>query len=567
MGFGAFAGGLYGAYNGYNNQIELDRKRDREDRQAEIENENLAFQRLQRQRLLDEQARADKFRSGVGGIKQTKEVDVNDPNFMGPSDPGNPATAPSKVKAEVPRRQDEILRDYADVTQQYGNDPMKAFEIRASAEQAALAEASRRMAQVISAAPGKSTADIVREAAKVYNSDPLDGEVANVEDRGPGGAVVTFTNRRTKQTMVKEFKSPEEAISGLRAYLDPAGAQALLAKRQEAELKVWEERMKARAQEQAKPLKGSPGERVEPGVDDPRPGFTVPPLPVRGTGDGSGSGSGKGSKTPYDLAREIMADAFEKGDVKAASPQQRTDAEDYLDRLIRSNPGIPPARAAKLATVAATDPTRATPRIDPKTGQINLDLKDADGATYTLLPGYTTPEELEKRGFDKKAIAESVKQMISAQGDAATQKTFVTAAFDPGAGAKVTEAIKAGAARAIDEAVAKNKASPNPVPEQEIRQRGADMLNQALEANARKLAMVRAYTQPPQTEQARSIPKVAGLPRSQAMYSEWIKAKQDKEKLLSDAAKMSPDRRDVYIANRIDEIEERIRANQNYIGR
>ncbi len=524
MNFGGLAAGLYGGMQGYNSQVELERKRDREDAAAKIEAENQQWMRDQRQRVQAEQDRASKFRSAVAGISPTKQVDVLP--TVRKDDEGN--DMPAIGQTTVPRRQDEILKDYADAAQKYGNDPMAAFKARADADQARLAEATRRMSQVIGQAKGKSAAQIVQEAADIYNNDPLDGEVSNIQPSPDGmGATVTFKNRANGQTMVKEFKTPDEAINGLRSYLDPAGAQALLQAKQAAELKVWEEQAKAKAQRQAEPLKAGPGETVVPGVDDPRRTLTVPPLPTR-TGDGSGSGSGKGEKTPYALAREIMADAFEKGDVKAATPAQRSDSEDFLDRIMQANPTISPARAVKIAVRAATDPASSSPKLDEKTGRINLVFKDTDGSTYTLFPGYTTASELEARGFDKKAIAESVQQMVSKQGDATMQKTFVAAAFDPSTRDQVVRDIKSGAQKSLDEYLKRNAESPSPRPEQEIRAAAQALLAQNLEAVDRKFDLVRQHIKPPSREPSKRLQSVGGLGMSGDFRKDYSQASRER---------------------------------------
>lgn len=285
---------------------------------------------------------------------------------------------------------------------------------------------------------------------------------------------------------------------------------------------------------------------------------------------------GKADKDPIDEVRALIKSSFTEGDMKAATPAQRLDAEVYAERVLALNPGIPAARAARVSVLAATSPERTNMTIDPASGMIDRTITDDDGRRYKLVPNASNVSELLKtEGFDKQTLAKQVPQLIQAQGgDAKFQSDFKAAAFDQTRRAQLIGSIRSAVQGELDKALKENASRPNPEPEDSIRQRAAQKLSQLTEATERKLEFIAAVSEPDKSPGgARTfkgglfglLPDYTEKPsQTGPNYDAWIKAKDELADLEAKASKMSPGYRESYLAARKPEIEERIRYHEKY---
>jgi hypothetical protein len=518
MGITRFLGGLAPGYLGYQQGAQDARQRQEheEDRAFQLRQRSLAEQQQARQ--LEEQRRSDQLRDDLTAIPTSKDVNVNPNPVVTVDDEGTPSAAALPVMKATPRTEDEMMRDAALSFKKAGQLD-KYLALNQKADEIGMQRSAKLFEQVRSSAAGKTAYEIAQQAAEIYNNDPMPAKVTNLKQLDGGGVEVEFNNGG--KTIAKQFSSPQQILEVLESYYSPSSYQGLIKARRDAAIKTEEELTKA-------PVTSVPG-----GYVDKRSRQFIQTVQPRGAATGAG-GAGRGGKapaTPLGEARAILADAFEKGEVKAATPQQRADAEDFVDRVLQQNPGIPPARAAKIAVAASTNPASTAPAIDPKTGSIDLTYLDTDGARYTLTPNYATATDLEKRGIKKEDMAVTVKTMVGAQGDASYQALFQKAAFDPSSREALLTQTKADANKVLQDALAKNAASPAPRAEAEIRQAFDARLNQDIGALERKLDLVKQFGEKPKadakpaTAGARRIEPAAGLPSAPpgSPQAEWNK--------------------------------------------
>ncbi|WOB06454.1 hypothetical protein [Piscinibacter gummiphilus] len=527
--FSRFVGGMGDAYAGVQQGAADAASRAALEEDRAYVREQRARQRTLQDRQDAEFQRNENLRDSLANIQTTKGVDVNAANpatsAITVDDEGTPSATQLPAVKQVQRTQDEMLRDAANAFKSAGQLD-RYLSLSSKADEIGMQRSAKLFEQVRSNAAGKTAFQIAQEASEVYNNDPMPAKVAGLKQLENGGVEVQFTDGNGKG-VTKQFTDPKQILEVLESYYSPASYGALIKAKRDAAIKTEEELTK-------NPVTSVPG-----GYVDKRSRQFVQTVQPRGAG-GAGAG-GRGSKppaTPLSEARAILADSFEKGEVKAASPQQRADAEDFVDRVLQQNPGMPPARAAKIAVAASTNPASTSPAIDPKTGSIDLTYVDADGARYTLTPNFATAADYEKRGIKKEDMALTVKNMVGKQGDEAYQQLFVGAAFDPAARQRLIEQTKADANKVLQDALEKNAALPAPRAESEIRSAFDARLNQDIGAIERKLDLVKMFGEAPKPAPKpaaeRRIQPAGGIPAAppgspQARWNERQAAARQKE--------------------------------------
>lgn len=414
--------------------------------------------------------------------------------------PAAGSSQPNGAGAPTVRSQEQELMAVADAYQRARRYDV-ATKYRSAAIQMGMQRAANEFFQIRAGAGDSTPYQIAQQAAQVYNNDPLQGSVTNVQQLPGGGVALDFANKQTGQTFHQTFSNSQDLLSALESHYSPATFAARAQRAAEMQIHTQE----VMEQERAKGHVVGNGGAFIPGVGDPRqPVFNQRQFPPQ-----------KPGPTPASQVQSFIDDISQKGDTKL-QPGQLGQAKDWGGTLTANYPGMPPERAARIATDAATDPTKTTPAINPQTGTIDLTYVDQDGSRYTLTPNYTNAADATtKAKLTPDQMRGAVQGLLTTQGSPQTQQQLVTAAFDPGAQKQLVAQVQASAQQAIDEAVQKAKASGSQIPEQTIRQNGAARTGQALQALQRKLELIKTYGDPKMAQGVGGAPGLqspGGLP-------------------------------------------------------
>jgi hypothetical protein len=393
-----------------------------------------------------------------------------------------PVAAPAAAGGKI-RTQDQELMDVANAYQKAGQYDT-AMRLRTAAMQIGMQRAANEFLEIKASSAGKTPFEIAQEAAQVFNHDPMPTQVTGVKDLGANGVQITINDRQIGGEHTRTFANPQQLIDALESYYSPQTYQALAAQRAKYQLDM-----------QAK-LAEHPYTPVMGGfVNNATGQFTR-------TRDYNVN-NGKQPPSPSAQVQSMIDDISEKGDTKL-QPTQLAAAKDYGDRLINTNPGLPPERAARIATDVAQDPTKTTVAVNPDTGTVDLAYDDQDGRRYTLTPNFTSPAlEAAKPKLtpDQTAqLKDSVRSMVM-QAPQNEQRSLVAAAFDPNQRQQLLAQVQQSAQQVINDAIQKAKASGQPVNEDAIRQNGIARTQQAIQALQRKLDLVKAYGDPKMVSQ------------------------------------------------------------------
>lgn len=607
-----FLGGIAGAYQAIQKGVDDSKERDylgkrrqwqEEDRAAQAEDRE--YTRGQRQRTVDEQRRADRLRDadaaipfevdaapapgGIslkpGGITKpatpsSKPASAAPMVEGGPTEPVAPmptaevqpvepaATTPMvgeqqapQTKA-LPKRQityGEYLRQLAKNRREAGQ-VAPAMELSQKADQWTLEQAGRRLNGLIGSSSSMSLEQYAREAAKLFNEDPLPQSIRGIRPNADGSVTATISMNDGGYTTEQTFRSKEDLTRAMQSVYQPEN----FAKLQQA---VAEARAKSR-EELMKPRTVKPGETIQ--VFNPETGkyqvIAEGRIPAgyevvegangetmlrrfdtsRGTGTGASSSTGKGAKVddPMKGADDAWEFVSTKGEVKLQPEELATGRR--MTRSIAST-GVDPATAAEVAITVMRDPKKGRLEINSQTGTIDMIFRDQKingGRAIAISQSAGTLKDLES----------------SVEGGAATVRGEVTKMISGIYGDKAPRMIEI--------------ASNPELSKQYIESAQAKGLDVAAVSN--RLNLIRSYLVPePKGNPAQAKGRVAGavggiLPPQrqqsggQPSYEALMAAKSDREKLLEVVGKMSPDRREAYLSSRLPEIEKRIKFNENY---
>ncbi len=559
---GAIAGGL-------NQGLDLAQRDQELQRQRQMQDEGQDFMRKQRRVWTEDQARKDQEAADMQtASKATKTVKTKVPDASawesGQVDAsGNPIM--TEQNTEVPRSQSEIYKAQADVRER-ARDYAGATALRQQAFKWDQDAASRRYSATSQLGSKAATAfDFVNAVAPGVHDDESPIGIRNIKpkvgDDGKPTGGVTFEayNKNGGYSQPMSFDDLQSAKDALTAHYSPDLYNKLLERRQAAQDKILEEQSKGHVL--------PAGGQFVPGVNDPRKPVTNDnglvwtgkynpdgsPEMIRPQANGSGSSGAGGS--PAD-AMKLYTDAFKlaatEGDMKMPTEAVRI-GQSYLPAL--SEQGIAPQVAARISLDAAADPTKTRLEINHKTGEVDRIYRNPDvnrGNAVVLARGAGSIKDLEKQagGPEKMrdvavGVVNSMLTNIPEEQRAPAQAQLLQIASDPG----LRKQYLAAASQA-----------------------GKDV-----GVISRQLDLIGTYVKPDQSQKAPTtgsskIPSVGGIPgyasrkseTGSGSYDELMKAKKDKDDLLSAVSKMSPDRREVYLASRLPQIEQRIKSNENY---
>lgn len=567
MGFNITPGGMGVAFQGARagqNDV-LQRERDLEDRD---------FAMGQRKRGLEAQAREDQLRSDLSTVTPAgadvpvpKNPDVAQILHDDTTGPDEDTPAATTLPVTKKRTQDQELRDISAAYRKAG-DIATSLKLNDQADRIAFGRATAQFNSIVAGSDGLSSAELARRIGKIYDADPTSGGIKSIEEV-PGGVRITIHDKNSGATDTREFigdKGRAQLLDEFRAYYAPDSWNRMQEQMSAARAKAMEKAMEEAAKSH---VVANGGAVVRPDNTVVRNG-----APDDGTGTGSGSGTkGKAPKTRLEQASDVLASIAEKSEDKLTT-DQRAVAEDYLARLVQENNDLPPAMAARVALKIAKDPKAVQPGVNPRTGKFDgVVVDDITGEQFSMQrdigdaqhpPASLSREDLAARTAD---MTTRLDRLLP--GSAAM---YTAAAFDP-----------SGAARTKLEVYTKDQirkqmaAVPGFAQLPQDRQEAAIGRAMEIEAGAiqNRLDMILNYGARPRAEVAKKPGGLFGgagdaalAPEAgRASYDELMRAKSDRDALMAAVEKMSPERREGYLATRLPDIEARIKANQGYLGR
>lgn len=536
---GAIAGGLNRGIDMAQRDQMLANQQRLQEEQTEAWRQDREFQSGQRGRQISEQARADALRDGLAGVQSDITAEQHGPLMEGQE------SLPKIVTGQ--KSQAKIAGEQADIYKKQGFHEQADKLYRWKDEQEAKAAAQAALAASGSYS-GTDAYDYLTRVKDAVSADQSPVSVDGVERLDGGRVRVNLKNRITGYSMPMEFSSIQEARDAVTAHYSPDTYNKILERRQAKQDKLDEIN--------AKPLELQPGGQAYDRSGKLLAANSNEPAAVQAAriraagGSGSSSTSGK-SSDPMKAYTDAFELAATKGEIKL-QPNQIADGNRIVTQLAQG--GYDAGTAVKIALDVSMDPSKTRLELNPNTGEIDRVYRNPDvsrGRAIVVAPGAGSAKDFEKQAGGPKEAAAAVSGMVSnmlsavpAERRQSAQTQLVAVATDPAMRKQYLEAAQDA---------------------------GKDV-----QAINRQLDLIAAYSAPKQesgpASQVSSIldklKGVGGMQRpqqsGQPSYEALMKAKQDKEKLMSDVSRMSPDRRESYLAPRLQEIEDRIKFNQNY---
>ncbi len=398
MGFdfiGGMAAAGLGFYKGMDDAAaRKDLAAERENKQVEREylKTQREFQAGQQKRKLAEQGRQDRLDEELRGVQPTYEASTPAaPERAGlTDDDGAPSAAALPVTTTKQRTTDEMARARAAAYDRAGQFK-EAREYEAFADKVGWERSARGFDALYASAPGKTTQQIVEEAASIFNNDPFAGSVENIK-YGPNGSVTyDAVNKTSGARLSRSFANSQQLLEGLRSFYSPETFKALQSSRLKLAEEVAKENAKPRVLGAGGALVSADGGKlvennngyVQVGTDE-----DGNPINVKaGTGGGGrGAGSGKKSEDPV---TEVFERIAKESEVKFPTPEARQVAKVMADRISVNNGGkVPPELAALTAIKLQTNPALEVPAVNPDTGMIQMVVKDARNGDIVTRPDY-----------------------------------------------------------------------------------------------------------------------------------------------------------------------------------
>jgi hypothetical protein len=378
MSIGSFLGGMGRTYAGIQagGDAELARQQLAIDNTAK--NDATTYAAGQRSRVLAEQGREDTARTESQNIPKTVQVDANAgiTPLTAVDDEGNasPAIAPNMVSA--PMSDAETLRRQADILQKQGK-TVDAVAMRTAAMHTGMAAAAQSFQQIASLPPTTSALSVAQQAAKIFNNDPLPGNIEKILPTASGGVSIDFVNKTTGSRVTKEFANGAEVQKALQAYYDPATYGALIKANADAE----RAKQAKIDEEQAKTIILPPGSTAlqggkQVGTNDNglmhsgqfRADGSEIMVPTKGRVGQSGAGARDTTKISQGIALAMKDDSANIGEAVSKAAALAENNPDMSDELAQAL-GIRMARNGGKG-VSVT--------INPKTGMLDQHYEDAN---------------------------------------------------------------------------------------------------------------------------------------------------------------------------------------------
>lgn len=278
-----------------------------------------------------------------------------------------------------------------------------------------------------------------------------------------------------------------------------------------------------------------------------------------GVGRGGGSSDGKSKDGfPFDF-KDAEAVAPVNPDTGKADPQKVANLLASAQNMHALNPGLreTPAVFMQIGAGLERGDFKPEPIYDPATNTYFKGVKYGDGAVRIGSESDIDPDKF----YGDKPATNSVR--VAA--DRAWLPQYLGSLNDPKQRASIESAIKAdtpvgkAARKEIIDAYSKAKASGAEIPL---------FVSQAY--NALRTGD-RLKTAPAEKNPAAPTQKAPDAPKDFSMsgkpsYEAFLDASDKLEKVKDDAQKMSPDRREVYLANRVPELEALVKHHSQYLN-
>lgn len=563
---GAIAGGLNrGIDMAQRDRLLEDQKRLQEEQMAAWRDDR-QFQGNQRSRQIAEQAREDTFRDSMNAVPEVGTKSLIPGTDVGPTQDGG--TVPGQFKTQTAISQ---ARQQAEAAKAAGKFDT-ARTLSAWADEQGMKAASDAFQTYNLGYKGHNPYEYASGLSRVISADQSPVMVDGVEDLGNGKVRATLKNRSTGWSTTADFGSLEEVKQAALRHYDPATYSAQVKRAQDKQDKIDEIN--------AKPLELQPGGQAY-GRPDPVTGVR-PVIAANnnesaaekaariraGVGGTTGAGTGK-AVDPNKVLNDTLEFIGKNSSMNSWTPDVTAKVQQYAFQVVQNSGGkIPPQLAGSIAIDVATNPAKLQPRVDTATGSIDMvyespevgEVKFTRGYASARQPVNVSPEQF--KGFAAK--------LVETQPPGVRDK-FVAAAFDSNARGELEKGVRDEiSAMYLQQIQANPKAR-----DQLVAQRDATIAS-TMESIGRKLDIVSGHYPKPKAASEKPAPSmvdrlttgVGGMkkpePSGQPSYDELMKAKSEKDKLMSDVGRMSPDRRESYLATRLPQIEDRIKFHQNY---
>lgn len=402
------------------NLVDMETRRQNEREDREFQSGQRQYQQGQQKRTVEQQAKDDTFQTESATIPQPGQQKV---------------VATDAGPDQSLQTQSTYARDLAGAYAKKG-DPAKARELFKWADENDAKAEGQRALSVLSGLPANSTPyDIASALAPGITNDKSPIGVRNLVKGDDGSVTLDLYNKTTGYSQPHTFKDTKSMQDALLAHYSPEMYNKILERRQAAQEKLSEN-----------PIISVPGGFVDKATKKFTPtmvngdiiGYGADNQPIYGKAAGAsgsrGAGTGAGGKVaaPTDAVMKILDDNLGKNDGSPEASQRNSVVRDYAANIVRTDPSIEPATAARIAIDAADKPNLVTPQINAVDGTIAKVYRNpevAGGRQFALAKGYSTADELAATPEGKKMLQGQVEQMIAKQPES-NRPALIAAAFD-----------------------------------------------------------------------------------------------------------------------------------------
>lgn len=504
---GAIAGGLNQGMDLAQRDRELQDQRALREEERSFRTEDRAFKKLQQDDFLARQKRENEKAARDQQYGQDY-VAANAPTVATPDAPnfvmdnsGTGALPPAAP--QPPRQRTELERLAAVKDAQVKGQRFTEADQTQQAMRKIFTDVDRQNYNTLLQSAGAMDLDqLATSAQKLVTADgsPL---VADAPARNADGSYTfNIRNKWNGTAMPFTAKTKEDVLRGLQYHMDyeayAANAKAAQAKRDKIDEALATQRPVAI---------GANGLAVPDG----KGGWSQAPG-VAGAGGASNTRAGAGKAAD---PNKPIADALEflKPALKDETPEMVAKLQQYTYQVV-TNSGVPAQMAATIAVDAARNPAKLQPRLDPRTGSIDVVYDTPETGEIKFTRGYATPAQ--PNGLKPEQFKTFANQLLAAQPPAVKDK-LVTAAFDDKGEARrdLETAIKAEISAGYAQ-----RLKANPSAKAQIEAERDATIQSTMDSLGRKLALVRGYYPKPQDKAPEPrIKQPAGLPTDANKYA------------------------------------------------
>ena len=503
---GAIAGGLNQGIDLAQRDRELQDQRALREEERSFRTEDRAFKKLQQDDFLTKQKRENEkaardqqygqdYAAANAPVTETKDA----ANFV--MDNGGTGALPPTAPQTVTRPRTELERLAAVNAAQVKGQRFTEADQTQQAMRKIFTDVDRQNYNtLLQSANAMDLDQLATSAQKLVTADgsPL---VADAPARNDDGSYTfNIRNKWNGTAMPFTAKTKEDVLRGLQYHMDyetyAANAKAAQAKRDKIDETLATQRPVAIGANGLAVPDGKGGWSQAPGVAG---------AGVAGAGGAANTRAGAGKATD---PNKPIADALEflKPALKDETPEMVAKLQQYTYQVV-TNSGVPAQLAATIAVDAARNPAKLQPRLDPRTGSIDVVYDTPETGEIKFTRGYATPAQ--PNGLKPEQFKTFTNQLLAAQPPAVKDK-LVTAAFEDKGEARrdLETAIKAEISAGYAQ-----RLKANPGAKAQIEAERDATIQSTMASLGRKLALVRGYYPKPQDKAPEPrIKQPAGLP-------------------------------------------------------